>query len=96
MIKTITGDSFQKEVLQSEIPVLVDFWAEGCGPCETVASMLEKLNQEQAASKKISIAKLDVIPKHQEIAMQYQVMQVPIFAHFFTKEKDLRNNFGLI
>ena len=81
MIKTITGDSFQKEVLQSEIPVLVDFWAEGCGPCETVASMLEKLNQEQAASKKISIAKLDVI-QNQEIAMQYQVMQVPTLILF--------------
>ena len=80
MIKTIT-DSFQKEVLQSEIPVLVDFWAEGCGPCETVASMLEKLNQEQAASKKISIAKLDVI-QNQEIAMQYQVMQVPTLILF--------------
>ena len=81
MIKTITSDSFQKEVLQSEIPVLVDFWAEGCGPCETVASMLEKLNQEQAASKKISIAKLDVI-QNQEIAMQYQVMQVPTLILF--------------
>ena len=63
MIKTITGDSFQKEVLQSEIPILVDFWAEGCGPCETVASMLEKLNQEQAASKKISTIKIDVMGK---------------------------------
>ncbi len=81
MIENITNANFQKKVLQSKISVLVDFWAEGCAPCKEISTMLEKINQEQIDSKKICIAKLDVM-QNREIALQYKVMQVPTLILF--------------
>jgi thioredoxin 1 len=54
----VTDESFQSDVLQSEQPVLVDFWAEWCGPCKQIAPALEQLAEE--LSGKVKIAKLDI------------------------------------
>lgn len=54
----VTDDSFQTDVLGSETPVLVDFWAEWCGPCKQIAPALEQLSDELAG--KVTIAKLDI------------------------------------
>ena len=54
----VTDDTFQTDVLGSETPVLVDFWAERCGPCKQIAPALEQLSEELAG--KVTIAKLDI------------------------------------
>ena len=57
-IHHISDDSFQEEVLESELPVLVDYWAEWCGPCKMIAPILDEVAQEY--SGKLKIAKLNI------------------------------------
>ena len=57
-IHYVTDDSFEADVLQSEVPVLVDYWAEWCGPCKMIAPILEEVVQEYAG--KLKIAKLNI------------------------------------
>ncbi|HVR98417.1 MAG TPA: thioredoxin [Thermoanaerobaculia bacterium] len=78
-IVTITDDNFQNEVLNSETPVLVDFWAEWCGPCRMVAPVLDQLADEM--NGKVRIAKLNV-DENQKVAYQYQVSSIPTFILF--------------
>lgn len=54
----VTDDSFEKEVLQSEVPVLVDYWAEWCGPCKMIAPILDEIVNEYAG--KLKVAKLNI------------------------------------
>ncbi len=77
----VTDATFEKEVLQSELPVLVDFWAEWCGPCRMVAPILEKLADEYAG--KVRIAKVDV-DHNPGLAQAFRIMSIPTL--MFIKE----------
>ncbi|MEX1376717.1 MAG: thioredoxin [Eubacteriales bacterium] len=75
----LTTENFEKEVLQSDIPVFVDFWATWCGPCRMVAPSVDKLSEELEGKAKI--AKLDV-DQCGDIAQQYGVTSIPTFIVF--------------
>tara|TARA_B110000977_G_C10880479_1_gene417289 strand:- start:72 stop:395 length:324 start_codon:yes stop_codon:yes gene_type:complete len=63
MTKQISDDNFEPEVVNSEIPVLVDFWAEWCGPCRMLAPILEQLSEEMGTEIKIVKMNIDDNPK---------------------------------
>lgn len=75
----ITDESFENEVLKSDIPVLVDFWAEWCAPCKMIAPVLEQVAREQAG--KLKVAKLDVDAYGMK-AMEYGVSGIPTLILF--------------
>ena len=77
-IVSLTQENFETEVLKSDKPVLVDFWAEWCGPCRMVAPVLDEIAEQKAD---VTIAKLNV-DDHQELAMEYGVQSIPTFILF--------------
>ena len=74
----VTDASFQAEVIESETPVLVDFWAPWCGPCRVVAPVLEEIAQER---ENLRIVKLNV-DENQQTAAKYQVLSIPTLILF--------------
>ncbi|XWN32202.1 MAG: thioredoxin [Devosia sp.] len=75
----VTDTSFDADVIQSDQPVVVDFWAEWCGPCKTIAPALEEIATEMDG--KVKIAKLNV-DENQQIAMKYGVRSIPTLIMF--------------
>jgi thioredoxin 1 len=74
----VTDDNFQAEVIESETPVLVDFWAPWCGPCRVVAPVLEEIAQER---DDVRIVKLNV-DENQQTTAKYQVLSIPTLILF--------------
>ena len=75
----VTDASFDSEVLRSETPVLVDFWAEWCGPCRVLGPVIETLSEEYDG--KVKVAKVDV-DVNQQVAMQYGIRSIPTVVLF--------------
>lgn len=89
MIK-FTDENFEKEVLKADLPVLVDLFAEWCGPCKMVGPVIEELAEEYQG--KIKIGKLDV-DKNPQTAQKYGVMSIPTVI-IFKKGKEIKRQVG--
>jgi thioredoxin 1 len=78
-IVSLSKDNFAKEVLQSPTPILVDFWAEWCGPCKMIAPALDELADEYAGKARVGKVNID---HEQELAVQYGVRAIPTLLFF--------------
>lgn len=87
---TVTEENFDKEVLKSDKPVILDFWAEWCGPCKSFAPTLEEFAKEHADTIVVAKCNVDEAPN---IARKYSVMSIPTIL-FFQKGKVLNTAVG--
>jgi thioredoxin 1 len=78
-ILNLTDSNFKNEVLESDLPVLVDFWTSWCGPCKLIAPILEELASEY--DRKIKVGKLNVEENHR-VATLYGIMSIPTLIFF--------------
>ena len=78
-ITTLTNETFDEVIGSADLPVVVDFWAEWCGPCKMIAPILDEIAVEKAGV--ISVAKLNV-DDAQDVALRYQVMSIPTLIVF--------------
>ena len=79
MTDAVTGATFEAEVLQSDVGVLVDFWAEWCGPCHAVAPVLDKIVEERPGELKLVKVNID---EEQGLAQRYGVASIPMMILF--------------
>jgi len=88
--QTFTDQNFDQEVLQSKVPVMVDFWAPWCGPCQMAGPVIDELASEYAG--KIAIGKLNV-DENQQVAGKYGVMSIPTVI-LFNQGKEVARKVG--
>ena len=74
MVVKITNDNFEEEVLKSDKPVLLDFWADWCGPCKMMSPVVEELADELEGQVKVGKVNVD---EEAELALKYQIMSIP-------------------
>jgi thioredoxin 1 len=79
MSTAVTESSFEQEVLQSEKPVIVDFWAEWCGPCHAVSPVLDKIAEERESELKLVKVNIDEEPS---LAQKYGIVSIPTIILF--------------
>ena len=78
-VTEVTDNNFQAEVIESELPVLVDFWAPWCGPCRMVGPVIEEIAKERGEDLKVVKLNID---ENQETAVKFSVMSIPILILF--------------
>jgi thioredoxin 1 len=78
-MEAVTEATFDEQVLQSEKPVIVDFWAEWCGPCHAIAPVLERIAEERA--EELTLVKVN-IDEEQSLAMRYGIQSIPTVVLF--------------
>jgi len=83
-VLNLTADNFDSEVKSSDKPVLVDFWAEWCGPCKMLGPILDELADEKGDAVKIAKVNVD---EHQALAAEYGVRSIPLLLFFKDGEK---------
>ena len=76
MIQAVTKDNFDNEILKAQIPVVVDFYADWCGPCKMMSPLMEKLSSEYEG--KVKFCKVNV-DDEEELAIQNEVQSIPLF-----------------
>lgn len=79
-----TNDSFKSEVLEADTPVVVDFWAEWCGPCKMISPALDEISEEMSGKVKIVKVNIDENP---DLAVEYGVRSIPMLLAFNGGEK---------
>jgi len=75
----LTSDNFETEVKGATVPVLVDFWAEWCGPCKMLSPVLDELAEEKGGSVKIAKVNID---ENRDLAVEYNVTSIPMLLFF--------------
>lgn len=86
----LTSKNFEQEVKESRVPVLVDFWANWCGPCKMMGPVVEQIAEDMGTSAKICKINIDEQP---ELASQYNVMSIPTFI-LFKDGKEVNRKIG--
>ncbi len=92
MAMKITNETFDEQVLKSELPVLVDFWATWCGPCKMLAPVIDEISTEQQG--KVNVGKID-IDENPDLASRFGVMNIPTVI-LFKDGKEVSRSVGLV
>ncbi len=90
LINHVTKDTFEQEVIQSHIPVLIDFWADWCGPCHVIAPILEEVAQDYEG--KIKVVKVNTDESY-ELAEQFDITSIPTMV-LVIKGKEVSRTLG--
>ena len=91
-VKVLTQENFEQEVLNSDVPVLVDFWASWCGPCKMLSPIVDQVAEESDGSFKIGKVNVD---DEEELARAYGIMSIPALK-VFNGGKVVRESVGVI